>query len=111
SFDQTDLDISDITYFAIVVGFESLTSTNDIIVKSCSLVPGDIPTIPAPQTANEVLQDCQYYYEKSYESNVDAGTVTNEGQISLPAGSGYDGTNFDVFPQYFSIIFSAPKVI
>lgn len=54
------------TYFAIVVGTSSMATNDYIIFNSISLVPGLIPTIPAPQTAEEVLADCQYYYQKSF---------------------------------------------
>jgi hypothetical protein len=54
------------TFFAIVVGFETLLATRQIAVGSISLVPGKIPTIPSPQSASAVLMDCERYYQKSF---------------------------------------------
>ncbi len=55
------------TFFAIVVGFGVLASGKSLIIKSIGLVPGDIPTIPAPQSVAEVLADCRAYYESSFQ--------------------------------------------
>lgn len=67
------------TFFAIVVGTSSITAANALEIISISLVPGLIPTIPAPQSPDEVLRECQYYYQKSFQqgttpaSNIGAG--------------------------------------
>ena len=52
--------------FAIVVTFVVPTSGTVIIIDSISCVPGDIPTRPAPQTADQVLRECQYYWRSSF---------------------------------------------
>ncbi len=52
--------------FAIVIGTTALTTGNVVIFQSVSVVPGVIPTPPAPQTPDEVLRECQYYYQKSF---------------------------------------------
>lgn len=57
-------------FFAIVVGFSAITAADTISINSVSVVPGDIPTRPAPQSANAVLNDCQYYYQKSLNNGV-----------------------------------------
>lgn len=59
------------TYFAIVVGSSLVSSGNVLNFGSISLTPGMIPTIPAPQSIDEVLRECQYYYETSYSSLAD----------------------------------------
>ncbi len=56
------------TYFAIVIGFGNLAQNNLVTINSISLVPGSIPTIPAPQAVSEVLRECQRYYQKSFET-------------------------------------------
>src|SRR6185312_2166864 len=53
-------------FFAIVVGSSAMPINATLGFKSISLQGGDIPTIPAPQTQSEVLQDCQFYYQKSF---------------------------------------------
>ncbi len=53
-------------FFAIVVGTESAPNGTELAFNSISVVPGDIPTIPAPKTISETLQDCERYYRKSF---------------------------------------------
>lgn len=59
-------EISDTNKFAIVVTFQIPTITSTILLQSISLVPGEIPTRPAPMTLQETLDDCQYYYRRSF---------------------------------------------
>jgi len=61
-------------FFAIAIGTSTILSGNNIAFNSVSLVPGKIPTIPAPQTADEVLRECKYYYQSSYDLGVPPGT-------------------------------------
>jgi len=58
------------TFFAIVVGTELMAQNATISFESISLVPGDIPTRPAPQSYGAVLMDAQRYYEKSFAQGV-----------------------------------------
>ncbi len=67
------------TYFAIVVGSAAVTTTSVVTFKSISLVPGTIATAPAPQTKDEVLRECMYYYQKSYEAGTALATTTAPG--------------------------------
>jgi len=116
---MTGWDVSDTsipetaTYFAIVVGTESITDGSSATFKSISLVPGDIATIPAPQTPDQVLRECEYYYEKSYDPSVVVGAVTGIGALSatmLPSRNGGNTDNTLVARQ-FSIRFREPKRI
>jgi hypothetical protein len=66
--------------FCMVVTFGCPNSAV-VNIGSISLVPGDIPCRPAPQSKAEVLEICQKYYEKSYNPNVAPGTVTYENQL------------------------------
>jgi hypothetical protein len=70
------------TFFAIVVGFASVTAGGTIGVNSVSLNAGDIATRPAPQTFDEVLSECQFYYEKSYDNGTVPGTSTVVGALN-----------------------------
>jgi hypothetical protein len=105
-----DDNIDDVTYFAMVIGFSSVTETNNVVIKDCSLVPGYIPTISAPQTANEVLDDSEYYYEKSYDNDTLPGTITYAGALYNSVSCFYDGTNTDTPNTSFTINFRKPKV-
>ena len=80
------------TYFAIVVGFASLTAAESIDIASVSLVPGNIATVPAPQSACSALLDCQRYYAKSFLQGVkpveNIGLGNGEQSFLRPAGAG-----------------------
>lgn len=74
-------DIQNATFFAIVVGIEEIQNGESIDFHSVSVCSGDVATRPAPQTANEVLQDCQRYYRKSYATDVYAGEAFQAGAL------------------------------
>ena len=76
------------TYFAIVVGFESVSSGDTATFSSISLCAGDVATIPAPKGQDEVLRDCEYYYEKSYAAPTATGTITDVNSLNAPMTSG-----------------------
>ena len=101
--------------FAIVVTFAVPTSGTTVNVNSISLVPGDIATRPAPQTTDEVLRECQYYYEKTYAPGVIAGTATAVGQqyainesVTL---SGLGGTTDAMYLQSWGFNYKTQKRI
>ena len=64
---------SSTTNFAIVVSFGVPTSGTNILIESINLCQGQIATRPGAQTADEVLRQCQYYYETSYSPGVLVG--------------------------------------
>jgi hypothetical protein len=91
--------------FAIVVSFTTTTIGQGVTVNSISLVPGDIPTRPAPQTADEVLRECQYYYEKSYLPGVYAGAAQVQGSVAVFQNSElFTATNTAAF-LYYDVIY------
>lgn len=61
--------------FAMVVTFKATTAGTGTVINSISLTPGDIATRPAPKTIDEVLRECQYYYETS--GNFGAASLVN----------------------------------
>lgn len=75
------------TWFAIVVGFAQLGAAGTITFDSISLVPGQIPTRPAPQTVGQVLRECQEYYEMSFNVGVVPVTAvgTASGMLAFPS--------------------------
>lgn len=76
------------TYFAIVFGTGLVTSSNAVNVEYISLQSGDIATEPAPQTFDEVLRECQYYYETSYPVGFSPGAVATSYLSSTQCGNG-----------------------
>jgi hypothetical protein len=75
-----------VTFFAIVIGTAPISSTlgGEVDINSVNLVNGSIATRPAPQTADQVLRECQYYYEKSYDLDVKPGTVNAHSALIKP---------------------------
>jgi hypothetical protein len=61
------------TYFAIVIGTSPLTASESITYQSISCQDGNSPTIPAPKTYAQNLQDCQQYYWSTFPAGVISG--------------------------------------
>ena len=101
--------ISDTDKFAIVVTFAVPTDLTVVTVNSISLVPGDIPTRPAPQTTDQVLRECQYYYEKSYAAGTAVGTATTINQYSAQQRIYITGGTDRVVAGAFFIPYKATK--
>lgn len=75
------------TYFAIVVGLEEMDAADVVTFNSISLCAGDIPTRPAPQTSDQVFDQCQKFYWSTFSPGTtpaqNAGSDT--GEIKWPA--------------------------
>jgi hypothetical protein len=98
------------TFFAIVIGFAPLAAADTIELTSVSLVPGDIPTIPAPKTQDEVRKDCERYYEMSYQNFAAVGTATVVNALFAPQDSTIpSGGNFFISPNSFTVQFDSLK--
>ena len=104
------------TALAVVISFNTLAATDVVSLDYCSLVGGDIPTRPAPQTPDEVLRECEYYYETSFPAgSVPGTTVTSINAIGVPtvfvsgSTSYMYATRFTL--QYRTVKNSAPPYI
>lgn len=89
-------DVNLATYFAIVVGFAPMSMNDTVSINAVSLVPGTVPTRPAPQTTEEVLLECQYYYLKTFPQGTAPGqNVTDAGalafRVAIQAAAHQDG--------------------
>lgn len=93
------------TWFAIVVGFASLTAGQYVDIDSVSLVPGAIPTRPAPQSIDQVLRECQYYYSKSFNYGVvpSTGQGASAGVVQIYTTGTVFGAGFFEFPVYMRV--------
>lgn len=78
------------TFFAIVVSFAEMPSTQSLSMRFATLSKGDIATPPPPLNKAETLAALQYYYETTYPS---FGT----------AASGANSTNIRVVPCAMSL--------
>lgn len=96
------------TFFAIVIGFDTVTSGDWVNLDWVSLNAGDIATRPAPQTPDQVLRECERYYEMSYETGEEVDTVTAVNAIAFPQ-NGTVGVTSQLQPNGFDIFFNSTK--
>jgi len=97
-------------YFAIVVGTNTVLAGNAVEFRSISLVPGQIPTIPAPQTQDEVLRECQRYYETTFLKGATVPSAVTGGQlIALMVSAQTSGTLAAAFANTFGGHWETPK--
>ncbi|CAB4128315.1 hypothetical protein UFOVP270_27 [uncultured Caudovirales phage] len=82
------------TLFAVVVTIAWTTAPTAIDVMSISLNKGDLPSRPLPQTPSDVLSECQYYFEQSYDTGSKAGAVTSNGCLLVPQFSNTSASTF-----------------
>jgi hypothetical protein len=95
------------TFMAIVVAFDTMPNTTTMTIEYCSLVGGDIATRPAPQTLDQVLRECEYYYEKSYDTNRAPGSNTTSGeQFEFQQANPASGSTANVAQHLIARIFS-----
>lgn len=80
------------TFFAIVIGFESIAQNESVTLEWVTLNRGKIPTPPVPQTESEVLHDCMYFYEKSFDADVLPAAIDldNSRSMTLNTSAPYD---------------------
>lgn len=95
-------------FFAIVVGTGVIPAAVGVEFNQVALVPGDVPTIPAPQTANQVLRDCMYYYESSFPAGTVLGASLINAYALLQPVQAYSG-NTVVNPGIFEIKYNEFK--
>lgn len=83
---QGSSDINNATFFAIVVGTAPIAHNSYILWQSISCQDGDIATIPASQSQDAVMNDCQRYYEMTFNlGTVPAQNVgTGHGEYVWP---------------------------
>lgn len=95
--------------FAIVVTF-SIPSPSSMILNSIALMQGDIGTVPSSQTSDEVLRECQYYYETSYSSLADfTANPANNILFISQASENFTTAITQCYASPFSIPFSVIK--
>lgn len=103
--------IGDTDKFAIVVTFGYIDASTIITVNSISLTPSEIPARPAPESFDEVVRKCQYYYEKNYNLNTDPGTVGTAGTIFCAQQPATAGTTYRAFPRFLGVRYKVLKRI
>jgi hypothetical protein len=79
--DNSTLVSAGVQGIAVVVSFAGAASTTDYLtcIDSISVVPGDIPCRTDNMTIEQTLQDCQEFYETSFEQGTVIPTATTTG--------------------------------
>lgn len=95
--------------FAIVIGTASVPNTTVITLNSVSLNAGYIPTRPAVKSISQTLQDCQHYYEKSYDTTVAPGSNMFAGALNIPQQVSPSGGTYGTYATPFSIQYNIIK--
>ena len=93
----------------VIVTAVAPTAGTQIRFQSINLCNSQIPSRPIPESPDEVLRKCQYYYEHSYNIGVAPGTATNEGALARPMYTLWtDGDK--ARPADFDFIFRQQKI-
>lgn len=93
--------INDTEHFAIIVTFAYVAPATEITINSISLIPNEIPCRPAIKSYAEVLQECQYYYEKSYDIGIYGGASSINGALAFKQTANRTTLiNIDSFPLH-----------
>ena len=117
AFDQFQLPAATSDTMTIGVMFYTLDDLNNtgtpdsILFDSISLVQNDFAIEAQPQTFDQVLRECQYYYEKSYDVGVLPGATSNfsSAPSSLMGISGQGTSTGNVFAKSFRLQFKNIK--
>lgn len=103
---------STMTLGIMVVMMNNLDSTgtpDQLLFQEVSLAHSDFAVKAAPETFDETLRKCQYYYEKSYESSVLPGTVTATGALTNLMASSLNQDSGKAFPAPFWWAYNSVK--
>jgi hypothetical protein len=88
-----------------VSNMQSTGTADSVIFNSCSLVPNRFAIATPPKTFDATLNECQFYYEDSYDVGILAGAVTATGQRQQLTLSVASSPNLTVYAQNLQIIF------
>ena len=85
----------------------TLGTEDAIVFDKVSLVPNLFAVEASPQTFDECLRECEFYYEKSYAQGTLPGSVTNTGDRTAPMRISY--TDNKLYTSSFELIFNSEK--
>lgn len=88
----------------------TLGDKDSVVFKSVSLVPNEFAIEASPDTFDEGLAKCRFYYEKSYNESVLPGTNSAFGNVYAPLHAFSDGAgNLTTYAMPFMIQFNNEK--
>lgn len=93
--------------FYTVSNMDQTATADNFFIDTVSLVENDFGVFTEPKTYDQVLQECQYYYEKSYNAGNLPGTNTVIGVRTTPLRVSY--VNGFTYLNSFELIFDAEK--
>lgn len=101
--------ISNTTKFAIVVTFAYIDASTIIDIHSISVTPGNIPARPAPKSSSDVLSECEYYYEKTYDQGVYAAAASSNGALISELTPTFTGAAINAHSLYIGARYTTTK--
>ncbi len=93
--------------FYSVSNMDQTATADNFFIGEVSLVENDFGIFTNPKTYDQVLQECQYYYEKSYNAGNLPGAVTVIGVRTAPLRVSYVDNH--TYLNSFSFVFDAEK--
>lgn len=96
--------------FYTVDDMNSTAGTKDyLVIDKISLVNNDFAIDTQPQTFDDVMRQCQFYYEKSYDYLTLGGAITNVGSLVRPMISTLNTFAGECYPAAFEWEYSTIK--
>ena len=96
------------TFFAVVITFDTMATTQAVNLEYISLCEGDFASRSAILSASQTLQALERYYEKSYDAAVLPGSGSFPGAIVAPMHTQVSG-NASAYAQAFTVKFRTTK--
>lgn len=99
-------------FFAIVVSFNAMPSTQTVSLQFCTLNAGDISTPPPALSFRDTLSNLEAYYEKSNQPGYNPGSIYTYNQLTCPMAytSAFPG-NTSLYVVPFGVNYRSPKRI
>jgi len=113
-FQLPDDDNADMTLGIVLYTMDDFISSagdeDSLVIDQISLIPSEFAADALPQTFNECLADCQFYYEKSYSQGIMPGTNPSNFGFRYSSATAYpSGLNMDIYTESFNIVFNTIK--
>lgn len=93
------------------VGTLNATLNDAIVMQDISVTPNDFAIDTTPKTYDQVLRECEFYYENSYDYLVPVGTVTSNGAKfnEMLVGTANTLTTIELFSRSFGLTYRTVK--
>lgn len=92
-----------------ITGVLDSAIAQQFFVNEISLVPNDFAIDSSPETFDQSLRKCEFYYEKSYDNTTLSGTSTGISSLSRVQTASYSGGNGTLYAAPFEFEFRTVK--